>query len=76
MDAVFAKTTRKQPLWIRWKKVLVGGMAALFIAAGVYGFHQRTTPFNQAELVTYMSESNQDDYYTFSSELDLFEQEF
>ncbi len=76
VDAVLAKTTRKQPLWIRWRKVLVGSMAALFIAAGVYGISQRTTPFNRAELVTYMSESNQDDYYVFTSDLDLFEQEF
>lgn len=76
VDAVLAKTTRKQPVWVRWKKVLVGSMAALFIAAGMYGISQRTTPFDQAELVAYMSQTNQDEYYTFASDLDLFEQEF
>ena len=76
VEAVFAKTTRKPGWFTRWRTVLAGSMAAVLLAAGVYVTAFHTGPFNNAELVAYMSETGQDGYSSFLQDLNLFEQEF
>lgn len=77
VEKVLLKTTRRVSVWKRFRAVLVGGVAAVAIAVGV-GVHmwQQPSSFNNTELVAYMSQSNQDEYATFLSDLDLFEQTF
>lgn len=76
VEKVLLKTTRRASAWKRFRAVLVGGVAAVAIAVGV-GVHMWQKPsFDNAELVAYMSQSNQDEYATFLSDLDLFEQTF
>lgn len=76
VERVLLKTTRRPSVWKRFRAVLVGGVAAIAIAVGV-GVHMWQQPtFTNTELVAYMSQSNQDEYATFLSDLDLFEQTF
>ena len=76
VEKVFAKTTRRPSWLVRWRKVLAGSMAVLLVGIGVYAWHQESAPFNHAELVAYMSQTHSDEYATFLSDLELFEQEF
>ena len=76
VEKVFAKTTRRPSWVVRWRKVWAGSMAVLLVGIGMYVWHQEADPFNHAELVAYMSQTNVDEYATFLSDLELFEQEF
>ena len=73
VERVLAKTTRRKSMWARWRAVLVGGVAVLAIAVGVGVSVMQPATFTNTELVAYMSQSTQDDYATFSSDLDLLE---
>ena len=73
VDRVLAKTTRCKSRWARWRAVLIGGVAALVIMVGMGVRMMHPTPFTNTELVAYMSQSTQDDYATFLSDLDLLE---
>lgn len=76
VERVLLKTTRRTSAWKRFRAVWAGGVAAIAIAVGV-GIHMwQPAAFNNAELVAYMSQSNPDEYATFLSDLDLFEQTF
>lgn len=76
VERVFAKTTRRRSWWARYKLALAGGVAAVVMAVcvGVGHFHQ--TPLDNGEWVAYMSQTQTDEYTTFLSDLDIFEQEF
>lgn len=79
VDQVFAKTTRRRKahwLWVL-KPVLTGtallGIGLLTMATF---HHSDKAPLNSDNFTAYMSEHLDDDYQTFSSDLDLFEQYF
>ncbi len=76
VEKVFAKTTRRPSWFMRWRRVLAGSMAVLLVGIGMYAWHRDAAPFNNAELVAYMSQTNSDEYAAFLSDLDVFEQEF
>lgn len=75
VDKLFAKTTRKQSFWVRYKTVWLG-----FVAAAVVGVlfipHPDKTPTLNAEVLAYLSENLDADYQTFASDLAEFENEF
>ena len=77
VEAVFAKTTRRPGWWVHYRVALAAGVAGVLIAVavGVGHFHTQQ-PFSHTQLVAYMSQTQQDDYATFLSDLDLFEKEF
>jgi anti-sigma factor RsiW len=79
VDKVFAKTTRRRKshwLWVL-KPVLTGtallGIGLLTMATF---HHSDKNTLNSDNFTAYMSEHLDDDYQTFSSDLDLFEQYF
>ena len=79
VDKVFAKTTRKRKsswLW-GWKPALTAtamlGMGLLCVST--FRHTDKTTPYSE-DFSSYMSENLDEDYQTFSSDLDLFEQYF
>ncbi len=78
VDKVFAQTTRRPSWWVRYKMALVGGVAALVVGVcvGVGHFVHTAPSYDKAQLVVYMSQTEQDEYTTFLSDLELFEQEF
>lgn len=76
VEKVFAKTTRKKSWWARYKMAFAGGVAAVLIAVGVGVSYFHTTPFDNAELVAYMSQTQSDEYTVFLNDLNVFEQEF
>ena len=78
VERVFAKTTRRQSWFARYKMALIGGVAAVVVGVCVsVGHFVHTTPsYDRAQLVVYMSQATQDEYATFLSDLDLFEEEF
>ena len=77
VEKVFAKTTRRPSWWVRYKMALVGGVTAVVVAVCVgVGMGSRSVPLDNGKLVVYMSQTQQDEYATFSSDLDLFEQEW
>ena len=56
---------------------LVGCVTAVVVAVCVgVGMGSRSVPLDNGKLVVYMSQTQQDEYATFSSDLDLFEQEW
>ena len=75
VEQIFTKTTRKPSWWKRWQLVWAGGLAVLLLAVGWVNIFQDRSLTN-SELVAYMSQSNQDEYADFLSDLDLFEQTF
>ena len=77
VDKVFAKTTRRPSWWVRYTMALVGGVTAVVVAVCVgVGHFVHTPSYDNAKLVVYMSQMQGDEYATFLSDLDLFEQEF
>ena len=78
VEKVFAKTTRRKSWWARYKMALAGAVTAVVVGVcvGVGHFVQTTPSYDKAQLVVYMSQTEQDEYATFLSDLDLFEQEF
>ena len=76
VEKVFAKTTRRPAWWVRYKMALAGGVAAVVIAVCAAVGTWQTPPADKAMLVAYMSQSQPDEYATFGSDLDLFEQEW
>ena len=77
VEKVFAKTTRRPSWWVRYKMALVGGAAALVVGVCVgVGHFVHTPSYDKAQLAVYMSQTEQDEYAAFLSDLDLFEQEF
>ena len=78
VEKVFAKTTRRPSWFARYKMALVGGVAALVVGVcvGVGHFVHTTPSYDKAQLVVYMSQMQNDEYATFLSDLELFEQEF
>lgn len=77
VEKVFAKTTRRPPWWVRYKMALAGGVTAVIVAVCVgVGHFVHTPSYDRAQVVMYMSQTEQDEYATFLSDLDLFEQEF
>ena len=77
VEKVFAKTTRRQSWWARYKMALVGGVAAVVVGVCVgVGHFVHTPSYDKAQMVVYMSQTEQDEYTTFLSDLELFEQEF
>ncbi len=75
VERVLLKTTRRPSVWKRFRAVLAGSVAMVALAVGV-GMYMHQSPASHAELVAYMSQTSQDEYATFSSDLDLFEQIF
>lgn len=76
VEQVFAKTTRRKSWLARYKMVLAGGVAAVLVAVSVGVGYFHTTPFDNAELVAYMSQTQNDEYATFLSDLNLLEETF
>ncbi len=76
VEKVFAKTTRKRSWLVRWRAVLASGAAILLVAVGAVYHLREPQPFNATDLVAYMHQNTQDEYDTFLSDLDIFEQEF
>ncbi len=76
VDKVFAKTTRKRSWLTRWRAALASGVAVLLVAVGAVYHVYKPQPFNATDLVAYMHQDTQDEYDTFLSDLDIFEQEF
>lgn len=70
VDALFAKTTRKQPLWARfkvaWTAAAVSAVCAGIFALSLYAPHRT---FDAQELVAYMNNSVEDEYSVFAAEL-------
>ncbi len=75
VERVFAKTTRRKSWLARYKMALAGAVAAVLVAVSV-GVHFHTAPFENADLVAYMSQTQNDEYATFLSDLDLLEETF
>ncbi len=68
IDALFARTTRKKPLWARFKWELAG-LAAAACAACVWTFLPVNTAFDAHGLVAYMNASAEDDFAAFAQDL-------
>ncbi len=73
VERVLAQTTRRKNWWMQWKMVLVGGLTVLLLALGIGIRLSQPTAFNHTELVAYMSQTTQDEYTTFSNDLNLLE---
>lgn len=77
VERLFAKTTRKKSFFAGWKPALAGtallGVGIFMVLAGL---HPDKTAFDASEVIAYMSENLDDEYLSFSNDLDLFEQEF
>lgn len=78
VENLFAKTTRKKaPFWAVWKTALAGtavlGVGIVFLLAAL---HPDRSAFDATEVVAYMSEHLDEDYQNFSSDLELFEEDF
>ena len=77
VDKVFAQTTRRKSWWARYKMALAGGVAAVVVAVCVgVGSYVHNASLSQAEFAAYISQTQNDEYALFLSDLDLFEQEF
>ncbi len=77
VEKVFAQTTRRKSWWVRYKMALAGGVAAVVVAVCVgVGSYVHNASVSQADFVAYMSQTQNDEYTLFLSDLDLFEQEF
>lgn len=77
VEKVFAKTTRRKSWWVRYKMALVGGVAAVIVGVCVgVGSYVHNASLSQAEFAAYISQTQNDEYTLFLSDLDLFEQEF
>lgn len=76
VEKVLARTTRRPSLWARYKMIWAGGLAAFLLAVGVGISYFHTTPAQHTGLIAYMSQTQQDEYAVFLSDLDLFEREF
>ena len=73
VEKVLLKTTRHPSLFTRFRAVLAGGMVMVALAVGV-GMYVHQRPATSEEFVTYMSQTTQDEYVTFSRDLDLLEE--
>lgn len=77
MDALFAKTTHKPSLLLRWKKALIGaalvGVSVFTIFASL---KSSNVSFDARELVAYMNTTTDTDYLSFADELSTFEENF
>lgn len=73
VEQVLSKTTRRPSLLKRFRVVLAGSMAMVALAVGV-GMYMHKQPATNAEFVMYMSQTSQNEYITFSRDLDLLEQ--
>lgn len=73
VEKVLLKTTRRPSLLKRFRVVLAGSVAMVALAVGV-GMYVRQGAVTNAEFVTYMSQTSQNEYVTFSQDLDLLEQ--
>ncbi len=77
VEELFSKTTRKKSFFAGWKPALAGtallGVGLLMVLAGL---HPDKAAFDATEVMAYMSENLDEEYLSFSNDLDLFEQEF
>lgn len=77
VEELFSKTTRRKSFFAGWKPALAG---TALLGAGIFmllaGLHPDKTAFDASEVIAYMSENLDDEYLSFSNDLDLFEQEF
>ncbi|WP_177748787.1 zf-HC2 domain-containing protein [Candidatus Avelusimicrobium fimicolum] len=78
VEELFAKTTRKKISFLAvWKTALAGtavlGVGIFFLLATL---HPDRAAFDTTEIVAYMSEHLDEDYQNFSSDLELFEEDF
>ena len=75
VEQVLAKTTRRPRWWVRYKMALAGGVAAVVIAVCVGVGHYHQAPLDHERLAAYMSQTQNDEYAVFLSDLNTFEQE-
>ena len=77
VEKLFSKTTRCKSFFAGWKPALAG---TALLGVGIFmllaGLHPDKTAFDASEVIAYMSENLDDEYLSFSNDLDLFEQEF
>jgi len=73
VEKVLLKTTRRPSILKRFRLVLAGSVAMVALAVGV-GMFMRQQPATNAEFVMYMNQTSQNEYVTFSQDLDLLEQ--
>ena len=77
VEELFSKTTRRKSFFAGWKPALAG---TALLGAGIFmllaGLHPDKAAFDASEVIAYMSENLDDEYLSFSNDLDLFEQEF
>lgn len=75
VEALLAKTTRKQPFWSRTKTIWAGVMAAVLVGLVFLPYPDKQPTLNN-EVLAYLSENLDADYQTFASDLAEFENEF
>ena len=75
IDGLFAKTSRKKKWFAGWKPVVAGICAVGLIGIMVFPRPDKDSTI-RAEVVAYMSESLDDDYQSFESDLAILEQYF
>lgn len=75
VDKLFAKTTRKQSFFARYKTLWVGFAAAAIVGLLLMPRPDKINMIN-AEVLAYLSENLDADYQTFASDLAEFENEF
>lgn len=77
VEDLFAKTSRKRSVWSHWKEIVATGVLAGACMWGfIVGFPFEKTAFDKAEVIAYMTENMDEDYFSFASDLDLMEEEF
>lgn len=77
VEQLFAKTTRRQSIWARYKMALIGAVTAVLVALCVgVGSYYRSQAQSQADFAAYVSQVQNDEYALFLNDLNLFEQEF
>ena len=74
VEKVLLKTTRRPSLLKRFRIVLAGSVAMVALAVGVGMYVRQQPAATNAEFVTYMSQTDQNEYVMFSQDLDLLEQ--